>query len=349
MSKFAENLYVWHSTVERQMPWKENKDPYKIWLSEIILQQTRVEQGTPYFLKFIEKWPELTDLANATEAEVLTLWQGLGYYSRGRNLLNTAKEIVEKHDGVFPKNRSDLLKLKGIGEYTSAAILSFAFDLPYPVIDGNVKRVISRYFGILTPIDTIEGNKIIENHLNLVFDNKNPSSFNQAIMDFGALQCTPQPKCNTCPLVSECQAKANEISDMIPVKSKKLVKKIRFFNFVFIHSDSNFIIHQRVEKDIWQGLFQFPLVESEKFSKSDLKKFLANQFGDIKPVILDKMIKGQHILTHQLIKYQIHFVRSDHLINKIDEPYFFTNLNAKDDYAFPQLLKKFLNSYTLLD
>jgi A/G-specific adenine glycosylase len=343
MNLFIKNLYPWHITVERDLPWKSNKDPYQIWISEIILQQTRVEQGKPYYLRFIKKWPTIFDLASASQEEVLTLWQGLGYYSRGRNLLVTAKEIVNKYHGIFPTSKDELLQLKGIGDYTASAILSFAHDLPYPVIDGNVKRVISRYFGISLPVDSTEGIKSIEKNLQTVFDFENPSHFNQAIMDFGALVCTPSPKCSECPFNEQCNAFANGTVSILPVKEKKTLKKDRFLNFIFIHNHHNFIIHQRKEKDIWEGLFQFPVIEAENLTENDINNLFNIYFDEIKELKRVAPISGQHILTHQLIRYTIHQIETSSIPEHLNSPYLSIKFSEAHNYAFPQILKNFLN------
>ena len=219
---FTKNLMAWFATNHRPMPWKGEKNPYLIWLSEIILQQTRVEQGLPYFLKFKENYPTVTDLANAPEDEVMRMWQGLGYYSRARNLHFTAKHIAYDLNGVFPKTYVEILKLKGVGTYTAAAIASFAYDLPNAVVDGNVYRVLARYFGIETPIDSTIGKKEFTKLAYELLDNKRPADYNQAIMDFGATQCKPKkPNCINCPLNQKCIGFNTQKIDTLPIKTKK--------------------------------------------------------------------------------------------------------------------------------
>ena len=345
MSVFSELLYRWHSTIERDLPWKLTKSPYHIWLSEIILQQTRVEQGRPYYLRFIEKWPTIFDLASASEEEVLSLWQGLGYYSRGRNLLQTAKDIVNNYGGLFPKAKNEMLRLKGIGDYTASAILSFAFDLPHPVIDGNVYRVITRYFGIHIPIDTTEGQKTVVECLNSVFDSNEPAKFNQAIMDFGALQCTPLPACNTCPFNVYCKAFQENTASFLPVKSKKIIKKIRHFHFFFIHDQKNFVINQRKEKDIWEGLFQFPLIESEALTDQQIKELVNSIIPYNLSFQKDKPSEGTHILTHQSIKYHIYPIYFESILKEVSKPHRLLPFSQSKNYGFPRLLHKFIEKY----
>lgn len=274
--KFSSILLGWYEVNKRDLPWRSTADPYKIWLSEIILQQTRVNQGLSYYLKFVEAYPDVNSLANAHEEQVLKLWQGLGYYSRARNLHFTAKVIRDKYNGVFPSDPKEIFALKGIGEYTTAAISSFAFGLPLAVADGNVVRVLSRYFGIYIPFDTSEGKKIFRETANLHIDKTAPGIYNQAIMEFGAVQCKPEnPDCFSCPLNNNCMALANGIISDLPVKKKPAVVITRNFNY-FINSNFNQIqIKQRTEKDIWQNLYEFPLIETEiKISQTRLEKKL---------------------------------------------------------------------------
>lgn len=263
---FTHNLLKWFKHHHRPLPWKGEKNPYLIWLSEIILQQTRVEQGLPYFERFKEKYPNIKNLANAPEDEVMKLWEGLGYYSRARNLHFTAKFIAEQLNGVFPKTHKDILALKGVGTYTAAAIASFAYDLPYAVVDGNVYRVLSRFFGIKEPIDTTAGKKQFAQLAQELLDTSQPAKYNQAIMDFGATHCMPKtPKCNICSMQEHCQAFQTNTVASLPIKSKKMVKKERYFNYLIFHfSDETTLVKKRIEKDIWRNLYDFPLIEVDK-------------------------------------------------------------------------------------
>ncbi|MDG2419087.1 MAG: A/G-specific adenine glycosylase [Saprospiraceae bacterium] len=268
---FTKQLLKWAKNINRPMPWKGEKNPYYIWLSEIILQQTRVEQGLPYFLKFKEKYPTVHDLANAEEDEVMKLWEGLGYYSRARNLHFSAKNISKNLHGEFPKTLDEILKLKGVGVYTAAAIASFAYDLPHAVVDGNVYRVLSRYFGIETPIDSTEGKKEFSILANVLLKKNKAAIYNQAIMDFGAIQCTPKlTNCKDCSLKKNCQAFQKGKVSGLPVKAKKIKKKTRYFNYLLLKSNGEVWVKKRTQKDIWQNLYEFPLIETEVLLKNNI-------------------------------------------------------------------------------
>lgn len=295
------NLLInWYQKNKRELPWRNTSDPYKIWLSEIILQQTRVQQGLPYFERFTHHYPTINDLASANEQDILLLWQGLGYYSRARNMHQTAKIIVDKYHGNFPKNYSEIIALKGIGEYTAAAIASFAFGLAYPVLDGNVYRVISRLFGIEKPIDTSKGKKEVIEALNLVFNQDNPGLFNQAIMEFGATHCTPKkPKCSTCIFNNKCEAYRINKVECIPFKKGKTkVLKINHTYLCLIFKKNTFI-QQRTE-GIWKNLYQFPLIE-KYIGPNEIANFLDNFLENTSNFeILDKY-ESKHILSHRKI------------------------------------------------
>lgn len=274
ISDFSKNLLFWSKTYNtRTMPWKGEKDPYKIWLSEIILQQTRVEQGMSYYLKFINAYPTVDKLAKAKEDEIFKMWEGLGYYSRCRNLIATAKNISENYAGLFPKEYDHLLKLKGVGPYTAAAISSFAYDLPFAVVDGNVFRILARHFGINTPIDSFVGKILFNKLAQDLLNKKQPSAYNQAIMDFGATICKPKlPLCDTCIFNKTCLAFKNNKVNILPVKETKLVKKQRYFYYLVVKFDNKFYIRKRTEKDIWQNLWEFILVEMPE--KIEIEKFI---------------------------------------------------------------------------
>ncbi len=283
---FIKNLLEWHGANPRPMPWKGERNPYLVWLSEIILQQTRVEQGLPYFERFKVAYPTVTHLANAPEDEVMKLWEGLGYYSRARNLHATAKFIANELNGSFPTTYEGIRSLKGVGDYTAAAIASFAYDLPHAVVDGNVYRVLSRFFGIETPIDSTAGKKefaslaqqLIETkklgQLEIgaeefsQFPNFKPSDYNQAIMDFGAMQCTPaSPNCTACPMREQCVAFLQGKTAVLPVKSKKLERRQRFFNYLIFNRLNEIVVKKRGAGDIWQNLYDFPLVETDSLQE----------------------------------------------------------------------------------
>jgi A/G-specific adenine glycosylase len=262
---FSSTLTIWYSIYKRELPWRNTKNPYFIWLSEIILQQTQIKQGLPYYEAFIAQYPTVFDLANADEHDVLKLWQGLGYYSRARNLHVTAKIVAGELNGEFPKSYHELLKLKGIGDYTASAIASICYNEPSAVVDGNVYRVLARYFGIKTPINSAKGVKEFKALASELMDKKNPGEYNQAIMEFGAKQCKPKnPDCNSCPLSSSCVALQNNMVDTLPVKQNTIKITKKYFNFlVFISKDKKTIFKKRTEKGIWKNLYQFPLIETE--------------------------------------------------------------------------------------
>jgi A/G-specific adenine glycosylase len=260
---FRQTLQLWHRQHPRPLPWKQTCDPYPIWLSEIILQQTRVEQGRPYYERFLAAYPTIQHLAAAPDSAVFKLWEGLGYYSRCRNLLATARQVVELHNGIFPNTWKEIRALPGVGDYTAAAIASFAFNLPHAVVDGNVYRVLSRWSGNTTPIDSTAGKKWFAETAQHLLNLQDPAGHNQAIMDFGATWCTPrQPQCRSCPMVSQCVAFNTGQVEQLPVKEKKMVKKERYFLFIVaVTSEETTWLQRRIEKDIWQDLYTFPSIE----------------------------------------------------------------------------------------
>lgn len=305
-SLFTKTLMHWNKAYnDRKMPWKGQKDPYKIWLSEIILQQTRVEQGLAYYNRFIERYSTVVKLANAKDEEVYKLWEGLGYYTRCKNLLFTARYIAFDLGGIFPNNYEELLQLKGVGPYTAAAIASFSYNLPYAVVDGNVFRVIARYFGIDEPTDTTTGKYFFTDLANQLLPPKEAGKYNQAIMDFGATICKPAlPSCTTCKLCKTCAAIESGRVNVLPVKIKKINKKQRwFYYFIFNHKGKIGVI-QRSNKDIWQGLYEFFLVESDnllEWNDNSIHQFLNNQMG-IKKASIDQISSSRkQQLTHQQI------------------------------------------------
>ncbi|HET9055836.1 MAG TPA: A/G-specific adenine glycosylase [Chitinophagaceae bacterium] len=271
---FTRSILRWNEQVNKRcMPWKGEKDPYKIWLSEIILQQTRVEQGRAYYEKFIKAFPTIQKLANAEDEKVFKLWEGLGYYSRCKNLLASARRISTDHDGKFPDTYNDIITLKGVGTYTAAAIASFAYNLPYAVVDGNVIRVLSRYFGISIPINEALGKKLFQQIASDCLPATKAGIYNQAIMDFGAVQCKPQsPFCLECPLQKKCFAYLNQAVAALPVKKKSTKKKIRWFYFMVIHVGNKVYVRKRLAKDVWQNLFEYVGIEVSK--EMDIPLFL---------------------------------------------------------------------------
>ncbi|MGB5236605.1 MAG: A/G-specific adenine glycosylase [Flavobacteriaceae bacterium] len=262
---FSKKILDWYEENRRELPWRTTKDPYRIWLSEIILQQTRVAQGTPYYNKFIEHYPTVHALAEANEDQVLKLWQGLGYYTRARNLHATARKVANERNGKFPKDYEGLIKLKGIGDYTASAMASICFDEPEPVVDGNVLRVLARYFGITMPINSSGAAKYYKNLAREIMDRHNVRDYNQGIMEFGAIQCTPKsPNCQSCPLQNGCEALSKKIVSELPIKIRKGRIRKRYFNYlVGIDANNNTRLVQRSKDDIWKRLYEFPLLESE--------------------------------------------------------------------------------------
>ena len=266
---WTKKLLLWYADNKRSFEWRKTREPYKIWLSEIILQQTRTAQGLPYYIKFIETFPKLEDLAIASEDEVLKLWQGLGYYSRARNLHSTARFIYFECDGFFPNTFESIMKLRGVGDYTASAVASICFDIPQAVVDGNVYRFFSRYFGIITPINSSQAQKEFKAKAMELIDTSEPGEFNQALMEFGSIQCKPKkPSCTSCPFSSDCIAYNQNKINFLPVKTSKTKVINRFFSYLVI-SDSlnNFLMEKRIEKGIWQNLYQFPLIETNSLQK----------------------------------------------------------------------------------
>lgn len=342
---FHSIIIDWYLDNKRSLPWRETTNPYHIWLSEIMLQQTRVEQGKPYYFKFLEAFPTVFHLASATEAQVLKLWQGLGYYSRARNLHATAKYVANTLNGEFPDNYKDLLKLKGVGDYTASAVASICFNEPTPVVDGNVYRVLSRYFGIGTPINSGKGIKEFKELANQLIDKKDPATFNQAIMEFGAVQCKPQnPYCLHCPLNDGCVALQKNMVKQLPVKLKKTKIRNRYFNYMVLRSqDDKSVLQERVGKGIWQNLYEFPLIETDvSINESSLVKekafisFLKGQTYDI-DLYNEKDIV--HKLSHQHIHTKFWIVNLKNLPVK--------GIPASDlrKYAVPVLIDNFLEDF----
>jgi len=336
---FSDILNSWYSKYKRELPWRNTTSPYNVWLSEIILQQTRVAQGLSYYNKFVKSYPDIEDLANDSEDNVLKLWQGLGYYSRARNLHATAKIVSSEFNGVFPETYDEIIKLKGVGAYTAAAISSFCYGENRAVVDGNVYRVLSRYFGISTPIDSTIGKNEFQELAQECLSSEKPGEHNQAIMEFGALQCTPNPNCETCPLGASCIAYANSAVKAFPVKAKKIKVRDRYFNFIVISDNDSFYIQKRESKDIWQNLYQFPLKESEKeiLSPLELEESIVNQ-----AVFLQVSEQFKHLLSHQRIYAKFWE------FNLAEMPTLkgFKKIKKRDiqEFAIPRLIEKYLES-----
>ena len=338
---FSLVLIKWYNLNKRNLPWRNTVDPYKIWISEIILQQTRVEQGLPYYNKFILNFPNIIKLSQAKEDKVLKLWQGLGYYSRARNLHFTSKYITEKLNGEFPKNYDGLIKLKGVGKYTASAISSFAYNEKKAVLDGNVFRVLSRYFGVFDPIDSTLGLKLFEE---ISFKNlpiKNIATYNQSIMEFGALQCKPaSPNCELCPLNFNCWAFLNNEISSLPVKNKKIIKKERFFNFIVLANEKFVFIEKRIKNDIWKNLYQFPLFEDSDLNFKPAKDLVKNG-------VLLKKTKIKHILTHQ----RLNVVFWHYNVNKLEKNKKYKTIEIKkiDQYPVPKIVENYIAENLRID
>ncbi len=310
---FTNLLLAWFRDNQRELPWKEYNDPYPVWVSEIILQQTRVQQGEMYFNRFLEAFPTIGHLAEAPEDQVLKTWQGLGYYSRARNMHKTAKKVMREYGGSFPKDVSLLEKLDGIGPYTAAAVGSFAFGLTVAALDGNGYRILARYFGIDLPIDSSEAKKTISGLARSLLPREDSASFNQALMDFGSLVCTPHPVCGICPMARTCRAYIEGLTDVIPVKKEKSPARIRYFHYLDIEDGNATFIRQRKGNDIWKGLYEFPLIEtSSPAGYPELIKTEAfNKMLNIKSCILINIYRSKpHKLSHQTIYPVFYRIRS---------------------------------------
>ncbi len=348
---FTGRLLHWNETENtRKMPWKGEKDPYKIWLSEIILQQTRVEQGLAYYERFIAAFPSIRDLALAPDEQVFKLWEGLGYYSRCRNLLTTARYIAFERNSRFPDSYEEILALKGVGPYTAAAIASFAYDHPFAVLDGNVFRVISRFFGISTPIDSTEGKNMYAQLANSMLDFARPGVYNQAIMDFGAVICKPKlPRCDSCVQRFDCQAFRHKWVDILPVKSKSLVRKTRFLNFFILSYKGGFYVRQRTGNDIWKDLFEWVLYESDAAlaaSDKSMETMLAKLFPGWKGRIMKVSSPQKQQLTHQQIEGIFTRVQLDFPLPP-DTGYQLLPAETLRQLAFPRFITKYLEKNPL--
>ncbi|RZS99580.1 A/G-specific adenine glycosylase [Aquimarina brevivitae] len=346
---FYKKLITWYLQNKRSLPWRKTKDPYKIWLSEIILQQTRVAQGLPYYNAFVAAYPTVYDLAAAKEEEVLKLWQGLGYYSRARNLHATANYVTKELKGQFPKDYKGLLTLKGVGDYTASAIASICYDEATPVVDGNVYRVLSRFYGVHTPINSTKGVKEFKKLATEVMDPKQPAIYNQAIMEFGAVQCKPKsPDCPNCPLHTACVGYKNADVDVLPVKEKKIKVKKRFFHYIVYRFEEQTILKKRTNKGIWFNLYEFPLLECDKIlSVKELKKRLANK--DMITDSLDLVPFNQepvvHKLSHQHLYTKFYIVEVNKNRKTILNNQQWISIRDIEDYPVPVLIGNFMERF----
>lgn len=345
VNEFAAIIVKWYGENKRELPWRESSDPYRIWISEIILQQTRVVQGYDYFLRFVERFPDVRSLADADEDEVMKYWQGLGYYSRARNLHAAAKSM----NGVFPTTYAEVLSLKGVGEYTAAAICSFAYGMPYAVVDGNVYRVLSRYFGIDTPIDSTEGKRLFAALAHEMLDKRHPAVYNQAIMDFGAIQCTPQsPRCLSCPLADACVALSKGRVTELPVKQHKTKTTNRYFNYIYVRAGAHTFINKRTADDIWKNLFEFPLVETPA-PLSEEELLLLPEFQSLfapgeQPVVRSVCRRVKHVLSHRVIYADFYEVTLPEATASFAK---FQKIKTEDleQYAVSKLVYTFIRKY----
>ena len=332
-SRFTTLLELWFNDHCRSLPWRGLKDPYLIWISEIILQQTRIAQGMEYYQRFVERWPDVQSLAKAKEDEVLKMWEGLGYYSRARNLHEAAKSMAEA--GGFPHNYDEVRALKGVGDYTAAAVCSMAYNLPYAALDGNAFRVLGRVFGIEEAADSATGKKVYKELASELLDKKRPGLFNQAMMDFGALQCIPKnPHCMECPLAAMCEARAQGRVDLFPVKEKRPTIKERHFNYYWIEWRGKVLLRRREGKDIWRGLYEPFLCEEN----GDLPE----TFGGRSATCQMLKCNVKHVLTHRVIWANFFQLRlpSEYIPHEIPEGYRFFSPKETEQMAFPELVRK---------
>jgi A/G-specific adenine glycosylase len=349
MGDWSHKLLKWYEANKRDMPWRNTRDPYKIWLSEVILQQTRVNQGWNYYLRFTEKYPTVSKLAAASEHDVLKLWQGLGYYSRARNMHHAAKEIAQHHKGKFPADYESVRALKGVGDYTAAAITSISYNMSYPVVDGNVLRVYSRVLGISDPIDSTDGKKKIWEAAAELLPQKNPGTYNQAIMELGAVCCTPKnPNCEECPIQSNCYAFAKKLTDKLPIKQGKTKQRERFFNYLIISQGNKMVLRNRTGKDIWKGLHDFPCIEST--TALSPKKLVTTKewksiFFGTNPTIKGVSDSFVHILSHQKLNATFIRIALKKPVKKLPEDCFWVEKKTIDKYAVPRLIENYIRKY----
>lgn len=343
MKRVIPKLLTWYQNSHRELPWRETHNPYYIWISEIILQQTRVEQGLSYFYRFVEKFPTISSLADATEQEVLIIWQGLGYYARARNMQFAAKQIQNEFNGEFPNQIKDILSLKGIGEYTAAAIASFAFRKPYPAIDGNVKRVSARFFGLDAPIHTSRFYNTSHSLLQEYIPQDRPDLFNQAMIELGALICLPtKPKCNECPLAELCVAFNHNKTDVLPVVELRTKAKPVFLHFFALEVNDSWVIHKRPSSGIWGGLYEFPSLESDSLELPDYQNFLSSKFGI---AFISKPAKSNtilHLLSHQRIQATLWTATIDPAHFLINSSFSLVKKNDLCNFPIHKLMLKFV-------
>ncbi|MCF8230859.1 MAG: A/G-specific adenine glycosylase [Bacteroidales bacterium] len=350
MNPIVEKLIAWYERNKRRLPWRRTNDPYKIWVSEVILQQTRVNQGINYYYRFLEAFPDVEALAHAEENDVLRIWQGLGYYSRARNMHLAAKTIVNNFGGKFPSDYKNISALKGIGDYTAGAIASFAFGMPYTAVDGNVKRVLSRLFGIYDQIDTSVGEKKIKEVAKELLPRRNPGTFNQALIEFGAMWCTPRnPKCGTCPLQQHCLAFAESSIEKLPAKKPRKKPRDRYLNYLVIHHSDHhhFYLRKRSDAaDIWKNLYDFPLIESERplspeelVNTQDWQKLIGENYYSLN----SRTKKKTHQLSHQTLHAYFWEVNIKEVLKPDQAAGIVKDKKSNiHQYPFPRLIDAFL-------
>ncbi len=345
---FRTTLHAWYEQHHRTLPWREVKNPYLIWISEVILQQTRVDQALDYYKNFITKFPTASALASADESEVLKVWQGLGYYSRARNLHTSAKIIVSDFCGEFPSDYADVRSLKGVGDYTAAAICSFAYDMPYAVLDGNVFRFLARYFGIEIPIDTTTGKREFAALADALLDEEKPALHNQAMMEMGALQCVAQnPYCTSCPFFDNCVAVQNGTVEQLPQKSKRTKTRDRFFNYFYIKYNDGLFLKKRTERDVWRNLYEFPLIETAE--KITIEQVLATEQCHAllgKDFVLNSVSNElKHVLSHQNIFARCFCIEITTPTEYLSQKFDFVTFDNVENYPVSRLVEIFLGEY----
>jgi len=346
MQEIRKKIVAWYKINKRDLPWRHSSAPYVIWLSEIIMQQTRIDQGTPYFLRFLKAFPTVQSFANASEQDILKLWQGLGYYSRARNMHHTAKVIIEKYNGVFPDNYKGMVELKGIGDYTASLILSVCNNLTLAVVDGNVYRVLSRIFGARKTMENAEGKKYYKKLAEELLDKKNPGDYNQAMMELGALVCKPSnPLCVECPVQKKCFAYRQNMQNILPLKTEKKKLKERFFHYFYVTDNASFLLNKRIHNDIWKNLYDFPMIETKNKTKISKQKVL--DFFNIKNCNLEFVIASKHLLSHQNLNLFFYNIHLDKINKKTQKDYISVSLKKSNNYPLPKPIEIFFNKIIL--
>ena len=344
MDEIVARLFTWYDGHSRELPWRSTRNPYHIWISEIILQQTRVAQGYDYFVRFIERFPTVESLADAAEDDVMRMWQGLGYYSRARNLHHAARQIVAM--GGFPDTYDAIRSLRGIGDYTAAAIASFAFDIPRAAVDGNVCRVWSRVFGVDEPIDTARGKQLIQEIAQTLLPTTHAAKYNQTVMEFGALQCVPRnPDCLSCPLMHKCVAFAEGRVGELPSKSHKTKVTSRYLTYLYIHTDEALLLHKRTADDIWRNLYELPLIETPEATEAS-GLFATPEFAQWHSLLPHYLYKGcvegiRHVLSHRVLHASFHELEVQGTL-PCPEGFVVVSFDELHRYALSRLIERYL-------